>query len=207
MTMQEQKKNYQFSTGIIAGVSSVLIIAGGLAAWWAWTAIKGEKSPSWVPEQLQSEQPESSSTTSPKMQGEVYWLKVKENQLELAAQPMVMKDISTPRVALKKTLTRLLTGVNEAEYTSTIPTGTQLRSVSLQEDGIHVDLSQEFVSGGGSTSMIGRVGQILYTATSIDPDAKVWLEVQGEPLEYLGGEGLYIPQPLTRDEFKKNYEL
>jgi spore germination protein GerM len=205
--MQEQKKSYQFSTGIIAGVSSVLIIAGGLAAWWAWTAIKGEKSPSWVPEQLQSEQPEPSSKTSPKMQGEVYWLKVKENQLELAAQPMVMKDVSTPRVALEQTLTRLLAGVDEAEYTSTIPTGTQLRSVSLREDGIHVDLSQEFVSGGGSTSMIGRVGQILYTATSIDPEAKVWLEVQGEPLEYLGGEGLYIPQPLTRDEFKKNYEL
>jgi len=48
---------------------------------------------------------------------------------------------------------------------------------------------------------------VLYTATSLDPEAKVWLEVQGEPLEYLGGEGVYIPQPLTRNEFQANYEL
>jgi spore germination protein GerM len=55
--------------------------------------------------------------------------------------------------------------------------------------------------------MTGRVAQVLYTASSLDPATKVWLEVEGKPLEVLGGEGLMIDQPLTRENFKKNFEL
>lgn len=210
--MQEQKKGYQFSTGVIAGVSSVLIVAGGFAAWWAWTAIKGEQAPGWVPESLTSEEKPDSSVNDPsvsenKVEAQVYWLKPTGNNIELAAQPLVVETADQPSVVVEQALTRLLSGVNDAGYTSTIPENTQLRSVSFREDGIHIDLSEEFAFGGGSTSMMGRVGQVLYTATSLDPEAKVWLEVQGQPLEYLGGEGLYIPQPLTRKEWQANYQL
>ena len=203
--MQEQKKGYQFSTGLIAGVSTVVIIAGGFAAWWAWTAIiKGEQTPPWVSEPAQPDEP--SDPPVEKVEAEVYWLKVTDNKIELAAQPMTVEP-AEKSVLVEKALKQLLSGTQEETYTSTIPEATQLRSVSFQDDGIHIDLSEGFTFGGGSTSMMGRVGQILYTATSLDPDAKVWLEVQGEPLEYLGGEGLYIPQPLTRNEFQANYQL
>jgi spore germination protein GerM len=49
------------------------------------------------------------------------------------------------------------------------------------------------------------VGQVLYTATSIDPNAKVWLSVGGKPLDTLGGEGLLLEQPMTRDRFKQDF--
>ncbi len=204
--MQEQKKGYQFSTGLIAGVSSVLIIAGGFAAWWAWTAIKGEQTPPWVSEPAEPSDPKPSDPPADKVEAEVYWLKVIDNKIELAAQPMVVEQ-AEKSVIVEKALTQLLSGTDQGDYTSSIPEATQLRSVSFQQDGIHIDLSEEFTFGGGSASMMGRVGQVLYTATSLDPEAKVWLEVQGEPLEYLGGEGLYIPQPLTRNEFQANYQL
>jgi spore germination protein GerM len=205
--MQEQKKGYQFSTGLIAGVSSVLIIAGGFAAWWAWIVIKGEPTPAWITSLTQPNRSNSSENlTSEKVEAQVYWLKVTDNQIELAAKPMLIEQ-AEENVVVEKALQKLLAGTQEGNYTSTIPEATQLRSVSFQGDGIHIDLSQEFTFGGGSASMIGRVGQVLYTATSLDPEAKVWLEVQGEPLEYLGGEGVYIPQPLTRKEFQANYEL
>lgn len=206
--MQQQKKGYQFSTGLIAGVSSVLIIAGGFAAWWAWTIIKGEQAPPWVPEVLQSDPQNPVKSNQNEIQAKVYWIKVTDNKLDLAATSMGIEQSQQPNVAVEKALGRLLEGkVNDNNYTSTIPEGTKLRSVTFQEDGIHIDLSQEFTFGGGSTSMMGRVGQIVYTATSLDPKAKVWLEVQGKPLEYLGGEGLYVPQPLTREKFKANYQL
>jgi len=206
--MQEQKKSYQFSTGLIAGVSSVIIITGGFAAWWAWTAIKGEQAPSWVPEQLKREPATEKEPNPPsaEIKAQVYWLKVTDNEIELAATPMVMEK-AEESVAVEKALTELFSGTNQENYASSIPEETQLRSVSFREDGIHVDLSEEFTFGGGSTAMMGRLGQVLYTATSLNPDAKVWLEVEGEPLEYLGGEGLYIPQPLTRDEFQANYQF
>lgn len=77
----------------------------------------------------------------------------------------------------------------------------------MKQDGIHVNLSQEFTNGGGSASMTGRVAQVIYTATTLEPEAQVWIEVEGKPIETLGGEGLELQQPLTRQSFQENFTL
>lgn len=102
---------------------------------------------------------------------------------------------------------QLLAGPTENTETTTIPKGTKLLGVKTANDGVHVNLSEEFESGGGSSSMMGRVGQVVYTATALDKNAKVYIEVNGKPLEILGGEGLELEQPLTRESFDKNYSL
>ena len=101
----------------------------------------------------------------------------------------------------------LLNGSPDQTLTTTIPQGTQLRSLTVKPDGIHIDLSAAFTTGGGSASMMGRLGQVLYTATSIDPSAPVFLSVGGQPLETLGGEGLMLDQPMTRQVFEKEFTL
>lgn len=209
--MQEQKKGYQFSTGFIVGLSSVILVAGGLGAWWAWTTIRSGEAPPWVPEQLrQTEQPsekDPTSTPAEEVEVQVYWLQVTENREELVAQSIALEETSDPEAALEKAFANLMQGVDNPDYASTIPPSTELRDVSVRENGVHINLSEDFVFGGGSVSMIGRLGQVVYTATSFDPEAKVWLNVEGEPLEYLGGEGVKVPQPLTREEFNANYPL
>ncbi len=102
-------------------------------------------------------------------------------------------------------LKTLLAGPNQAGVTTTIPKDTKLRSVTVKPDGIHVDLSQDFVQGGGSASMTARVGQVLYTVTSENPEAPVWFSVEGKPVKNLGGEGLELDGPLTRRQFEKDF--
>ena len=55
--------------------------------------------------------------------------------------------------------------------------------------------------------MIGRLTQVVYTATSLDTEQSVWLSVDGEPLELLGGEGLEISQPMTREIVDTEFPL
>jgi spore germination protein GerM len=137
---------------------------------------------------------------------EVYWLNINAEQLELVASPVSLTT-DQPDEALKVVFEDLLQGPSESAAFSEIPEGTELRGVTVENDGVHVDLSKDFTVGGGSASMTGRLGQIVYTATSLEPEANVWISVEGEPLEILGGEGLVVDQPMTRDGFDQNFAL
>jgi spore germination protein GerM len=137
----------------------------------------------------------------------VYWLREDASQkIELAPNNLALKS-TEPDAALRDACARLLAGPIAPTTISTIPQGTKLRSLDLKNDGVHIDLSKDFVSGGGSTSMTSRVAQVLYTATSLEPSAKVWISVEGKPLETLGGEGLLLEQPLTRTAFERDFDL
>ena len=120
--------------------------------------------------------------------------------------PVKVPADSQPADILTVAFNTLLTNTdNDSGSFSNIPQGTQLRSLTIKDDGIYVDLSQDFKYGGGSNSMIGRLQQVLYTATSLDPNAQVWISLEGQPLTLLGGEGLEIPQPLSRQLFQSEF--
>jgi spore germination protein GerM len=70
-----------------------------------------------------------------------------------------------------------------------------------------VDLSREFEQGGGSNSMQSRLLQVVYTATTFEPTAEVFLTIEGKKLETLGGEGVDVPSPLTRRSIKASSDV
>ncbi len=84
---------------------------------------------------------------------------------------------------------------------STIPDETELIGVEDSEGVALVDLSGEFEFGGGSLSMMGRVAQVVYTATRFQNVNAVRFLLEGEPLDVLGGEGLIIEEPQTREDW------
>lgn len=230
--MQEDKQpGRRISNGAIAGISAAVLAAGGAGAWWALNS--GQPATQAPPVTTTTPQPVPTTTSQPvptattpiptasqsppptqslppaaKKTVQVYWLKNTGTSFEVVPSSIqLQKANNKPNALLGDAFNTLLAGPTDANLTSTIPSGTKLRSVDVRQDGIHVNLSQEFTTGGGTASMTGRVAQVLYTATSLNPDAKVWIDVEGKKLEVLGGEGLELDQPLTRKKFQADYQL
>jgi spore germination protein GerM len=201
--MQDQQQVRRPPLGLVACVCAALLTAGGAGAWFAWNSIMSSTT---TPVQTT---PQSSKPLQPSTEEkvQVYWLNNVNNKIEVVPSSINLKDSDKPSEIVEGALKSLLIGPTDKAFATTIPKGTKLRSVSLETDGVHVDLSKEFTNGGGSASMTGRVAQVLYTASSLDPTAKVWIKVEGKPLEVLGGEGLMLDQPMTRQNFKKNFAL
>ena len=142
-----------------------------------------------------------------KFSPQIYWLEIVDNRIKLTPKT-IPTTASSPEAALKKAFHQLLEQSPNLERTTTIPQQTRLLDLHIIDNDIYIDLSQEFTQGGGSSSMIYRVAQVLYTATSINPQATVLLSIEGQPLneDYpLGGEGLLLEYPLTRQKFTKDF--
>ena len=83
-----------------------------------------------------------------------------------------------------------------------IPSGTRLLGVDLDDGVATVDLSKEFESGGGSTSMFLRLAQVVYTATQFDGVKSVRFHLDGTPVDVFSSEGIVIDKPLTRKDYE-----
>jgi spore germination protein GerM len=217
--MEEQSQIRKIPIKFVAGISALVLTVGGATAGWLWSSQKYQ-SPVTEPNALETPQPEvtpnqTDTVTSPEATSpttnqsvEIYLLKDNGLKSELVPMPVKVQAGAEPAEILTVAFNSLLSQQNNQQGSfSNIPEATQLRSLTIKDDGIHVDLSPEFEYGGGSSSMIGRLQQVLYTATSLDPTAQVWISLEGQPLTVLGGEGLEIPQPLTRQLFESEFQL
>ena len=201
----QQRTNRNISSGVIAAVSAAVVgISGGVA----WLTSQTPNTPIPGNPSQTIRQPQQPLTTQPgnEQTANIYWLRSTDKSVELVPQ-QVKIAAAQPNQALEAAFKTLLAGPTEGTNSTTIPQGTKLLGLKADNNEVHVNLSDDFTGGGGSTSMMGRVGQVVYTATTLNPNAKVYIEVDGKPLEVLGGEGVEIQQPLTRTSFNQNYPL
>ncbi|MRR11253.1 hypothetical protein EG835_01915 [bacterium] len=117
----------------------------------------------------------------------------------------VRREVDGPAVATAA-LEALLAGPTAQEIgdgsSSSVPEGTRLLGVTIDAGVATVDLSSEFASGGGSLSMMSRVAQVVFTATQFSTVESVLFEMEGEPLDVLGGEGIILEGPQTRAQWE-----
>ncbi len=199
--MQDNNRQNRSSIGFIAGIIAAMVTTGTVATWWAvHTLTYSTQTP--TPTESPASQPSDTE-----QRGQVYWLDARGDRLKLEESPLILQKSLTDQQVLETAVKSLLSGPQSSDNDTTIPPETKLLSLKLDKEGVHLNLSSEFTTGGGSASMMGRLAQLLYTATSLDANGKVWLSIEGEPLELLGGEGLIIEQPMTRLWFEKNFEL
>ena len=185
--MTRQQRVNRISGGVAAIAITTALAAGGGLAWWGFHA-KNPIAPTTTPNVVQQPTPTATAQTTT---AKIYLLKDTGRNLELVPTPIEV-NAEQPNAVLVAAFDNLLTKTGDSTTSNNIPAGTKLRSLKILDDGIHVDLSNEFTTGGGSASMSSRLAQVIYTATTLQPEAKVWIDVEGKPLEVLGGEGLEI---------------
>ncbi|MEH1902407.1 MAG: GerMN domain-containing protein [Nostoc sp.] len=204
--MKDQQGSNRISSGVIAAVSAAVVAVGGGVAWFT---SQSSNTPTPSNPSARIVQPAQPSTKQPgnEQTANVYWLRPKEKNVALVPQAVKVASVQ-PNQALEAAFQSLLAGpTGGTDSTTTIPKATKLLGLKAENDEVHVNLSEDFTSGGGTTSMMGRVGQVVYTATTLNPKAKVYIDVNGKPLDVLGGEGVELQQPLTRESFQKDYPL
>jgi len=115
---------------------------------------------------------------------------------------VVGRLVETPNI--DEALHSLLLGPTDIEnqdgVTSFIPKGTQLLSAEISGSTATIDLSREFTTGGGSLSMMGRIAEVVYTATSFSEVERVTIRIGGVLVEQIGGEGIDVSD-IGRSDF------
>ncbi len=77
-----------------------------------------------------------------------------------------------------------------------IPAGTNIIAIRELPDKAIIDLSMDFEAGGGTDSLYKRLYQVIKTANR-NTGLPVYLYIDGQKAEVIGGEGIMITQPLN----------
>jgi spore germination protein GerM len=148
------------------------------------------------------------STTAPSgvesRQASLYFMKIEEDGVISSHE--VRRMVAVSDSPLTDALTALLAGPSEGEIrsglVSLIPRGTKLKSVNLRGSTALIDLGDAFMYNRyGSEGYGAQLKQIVYTATSFPSVQDVQILIEGQRKDYLGGEGVFIGKPLSRNSF------
>jgi len=119
----------------------------------------------------------------------------------------VLREIAKTKAVGSGAMTELLNGPNEDElgaspamYTA-IPQGTHFLGLTIDNGVATVNLSREFQSGGGSTTVTQRVAQVVYTLTQFPTVTGVSFQIDGVPKPVFGGDGSTLDRPVGRADY------
>jgi len=151
---------------------------------------KKQKDEASVPEE------KNEQTEQPKIETYTYTCYFYKKDGTLSAKK---REVEAPK-SVENAIALLLKGptvseIKEGIYTE-IPKGTSLISVKNNQNSVIVNLNSTFGSGGGTQSVENRVKQLSKTVKSYYPNKKIYLYIDNKEVEYLGGDGVYIKQPL-----------
>jgi len=82
-----------------------------------------------------------------------------------------------------------------------VPSGSEVISVSEQPDKVIVNLNSAFITGGGTESLYKRLYQLIKTV-KLNSSLPVYLYVDGQRADVVGGEGIMLSQPLSNSSLE-----
>jgi germination protein M len=118
----------------------------------------------------------------------------------------VIREVTYTNNPMTETLKTLLEGPTIDELNlgllNLIPDGTRLLSAAVRDRVAYLNFSEEFrFNPMGFEGLMAQLQQIVYSTTEFSTVERVQILIEGELVEYLGVEGLFIGKPLSRDSF------
>ena len=118
----------------------------------------------------------------------------------------VERTVGADGPPLTSMLRELLAGPTAAEQRrdliSLLPDQVELHRVSVHDGTAVIDLGQAFrFSPLGRQGLLARLQQLVYSVTEFPTVDAVQVLIDGKNVDFLGPEGIYIGEPLTRTSF------
>ena len=130
----------------------------------------------------------------------IYFIGKNEHNEEVykAVQRVYNKDVDGSK--LKFAVTSLILGPKLEEkqrgvYTE-VPSGAEIINITEQQNKVIVNLNSAFVNGGGTDSLYKRLYQLIKTV-NLNSKVPVYLYIDGQQADVVGGEGIMLSQPLS----------
>lgn len=118
----------------------------------------------------------------------------------------VLRSVPADDTPLTTSIRSLIDGPRPGEMSndvlSLIPEGSELLGARIDGETAFLDFNEQFrFNTLGIEGYKAQVEQIVYTATEFTTVNKVQILVEGQRIDYLGGEGFWVGAPLGRDDF------
>ena len=130
----------------------------------------------------------------------IYFIGKNEHNEEVykAVKRLYNRDIDGSKIRFA--ITSLIGGPKPEEkqkgvYTE-IPLGSEVVNITELADKVIVNLNSTYVNGGGADSLYKRLYQLIKTV-KLNTDLPVYLYIDGQRADVVGGEGIMISQPLS----------
>ena len=126
-----------------------------------------------------------------------------QNEKMCATARTVPKTSEVGTAATKALLEGPTAEEKAAAMVSNVPEGTTFLGLTIKDGIATVNLSKEYASGGGSLSMAMRLAEVVFTLTQFSSVQGVNFELDGEPVEVFGGEGIVLDHPVNRSDYEE----
>ena len=146
----------------------------------------------------------TTSTTAASRIATLYFVRFEEDGT--ISRHEVKRTVPASDAPLSDALNALFAGPSEAEIrsglVSLIPRGTRLLGATVRGSTATINVSDAFMYNRYAVEgFSAQLRQIVYTATAFASVQDVQFLIEGKQKDYLGGEGVYIGKPLSRNSF------
>jgi hypothetical protein len=116
----------------------------------------------------------------------------------------ILREVPATKAVATAAMAALLEGPKGTEsgaMSSAVPARTRLLGLAIKDGVATIDLSSEFESGGGSSSALIRLGQVVFTLTQFPTVKSVVFEIEGRTVTVFGSQGVVLDGPVNRADY------